>query len=104
MEKRQNLDGKISLDDVLLKAKQNTAAFIEQLENEENGERVESVDAIINSIKADKAATERKKKQFISELKSGLGTEIKTVKGVRERKKTFLEKLTNTFKKLYSKF
>lgn len=103
MEK-PNLDGRIPLDEVLLKAKMNTQNFIDHLEREEAGERVETIDSIQNQMKADKTNTERRKKDFINEMKAGLGTEIKTVKGVRKRKKSFGEKLKDFFNKLYSKF
>lgn len=104
MERKPNLEGRIPLDEVLLKAKINTKGFIDQLEREEAGERVETLDSIQNQMKADMANTERKKRQFIEEMKTGLGTEIKTEKGVRERKKSLSERIGNFFKKLYSKF
>lgn len=103
---KSNLDGRISLDDVLLKAKSNTENFIKQLEDEESGERIETVDAMQNQMKADRTNTNRKKSQFINELKNGIGQEIKEKKGrgVKIIKPTFKEKVRNFFISLYSKF
>ena len=103
---KQNLDGRIELDDVLLKAKANTQNFINHLESEEAGERIETVDALTNQMKADRVNTNRKKLQFIDEIKDGLGKEIieKKGRGVKIKKVTFKEKLTNFLKTLYSKF
>ena len=76
MEK-PNLEGRIELDEVLLKAKQNTQNFIVQLEDEEAGERIETVDSHRNQMKADRTNTNRKKLQFVDEMKQGLGKEIR---------------------------
>ena len=104
MERKPNLEGRIPLDEVLLKAKINTKNFIDQLEKEEAGERIETSESIQNQMKADRNNTERKKHQFIDEMKNGLGVEIRTEKGVRKRKKSISEIISTFFKKLYSKF
>lgn len=103
---KPNLEGRIPLDDVLAKAKANTKQFIDQLEREEAGERIETTDSIQNQIKADKSNTTRKKLQFIDEMKNGLGAEIKAKKarGVIIKKPTFGERVKKFFAKLYSKF
>jgi hypothetical protein len=103
---KPNLEGRIPLDDVLAKAKANTKQFIDQLEREEAGERIETTDSIQNQIKADKSNTTRKKLQFIDEMKNGLGAEIKAKKarGVIIKKPTFGERVRAFFAKLYSKF
>ncbi len=98
------LDGRIDLDEVLAKAKANTAAFINHLEQEEVGERIETVDSLQNQMKADRTNTNRKKLQFIDEIKSGLGDEIKHGNGVIIKKLTFGGKIKKFFSKLYSKF
>jgi hypothetical protein len=100
------LDGRIELDEVLLKAKENTKNFINLLESEEAGERIETVDALSNQIKADAGNTNRKKSLFIDEMKSGLGKEImdKKARGVKLKKITLKEKVLNFFIVLYSKF
>lgn len=103
---KANLDGMIELDEVLAKAKANTAKFIAHLENEEAGERVETVDSIQNQITADKSNTIRKKKQFISEIKGSLGDEIKESggRGVTIVKPTLIERIKRALIKIYSKF
>jgi len=97
-------DGYISIDKVLSKANENTKTFIAELEKEESGERIETVDAVRNKILADKNNTERSKKKFISEIKSGLGNEIKTKNGVVFKDKKFSFRIKKFFIKLFSKF
>lgn len=103
---KPNLEGRIELDEVLLKASNNTAKFISQLEDEEAGERIETVDAHRNQMSADRTNTNRKKLQFIDELKNGIGQDIKEKKarGVKIKKVTFKEKLINIFATIYRKF
>jgi hypothetical protein len=56
-------------------------------------------------ILVEKYKTALKKNQFINELKSGLGTEIKKNPGkAKIIKKTWLERLMITLKKLFTKF
>lgn len=101
-----NLDGRIELDEVLMKVKRNTQDFINHLEQEEAGERVETIESLQNQIKGDRANTNRKKLQFIDEIKNGLGKEIKDTgaRGVTIKKLTFGEKVKRFFTRLYSKF
>ena len=101
-----NLDGRIELDEVLLKAQNNTKQFIAQLEHEEAGERIETLDSLQNQIKADRGNTNRKKLQFIDEMKGELGKQIKdkNVKGVVIRQDTFRDKVKKFFVALFSKF
>jgi hypothetical protein len=98
------LDGRIELDEVLAKAKANTANFINHLEQEEAGERIETVDSLQNQMKAERNSTNRKKSLFIDEIKNGLGNEIKSGHGITIKKKTFGEKVRRFFSRLYSKF
>lgn len=100
------LDGRIELDEVLFKAKANTSNFINHLEKEEAGEIVETVDSLINQMKADKANTNRKKLQFIEEIKHSLGKEIKAsgARGVTIKKLTLGQRIKKFFVGLYSKF
>ncbi len=100
------LDGRIELDEVLLKAKLNTQHFINHLEQEESGERIETIDSLQNQIKADRTNTNRKKLQFIDEIKSDLGKEIKErgARGIIIKKLTFAEKVKRFFRTIYSKF
>lgn len=56
-------------------------------------------------ILVEKYKTALKKNQFINELKSGLGTEIKKNPGKPKIiKKTWFERLMITLKKLFTKF
>ena len=97
-------DGYISIDKVLSKAKQNTKTFIEELEKEESGERIETVVSVRNKILADKNSTDRNKNKFISEIKSGLGEEIKTTTGVIFKDKKISFRIKRFFIRLFSKF
>lgn len=105
-DKKPNLEGKIELDEVLLKARNSTKAFIEQLEQEEAGERIETVDAVRNRMKAESNNTNRKKMEYINDMKNGVGQEIKEKKarGVKIKKFTLKDKIGNFFKALYTKF
>lgn len=101
---KPDLTGRITLDEVLLKAKKNTNEFITQLEQEESGERIETVDSHRNQILADKNNTDRNKNKFIKEIKGGLGHEILTVNGVILRRKNLGFRIKRFFIKLFSKF
>jgi hypothetical protein len=100
------IDGRIELDEVLLKAKLNTQNFINHLEQEELGERIETIDSLQNQMRADRTNTNRKKLQFIDEIKSDLGKEIKEkgARGITIKKLTFSEKIKRFFRGIYSKF
>ena len=97
-------DGYLTIDDILVKAKNSTKTFIANLEDEESNERIETVDSIQNRMLADKKNTDRKKHKFISEIKSGLGKEILTTNGVKIKKRTLGYRLKKFFIKLYSRF
>ncbi len=57
----------------------------------------------LNNI--EKYKTALKKVQFINEIKNGLGAELKeNPRGVKVYKKSWLEKLTSTLKKIFTKF
>jgi len=103
---KPNLEGRIELDEVLAKARENTSRFINHLEREEAGERVETVDSIQNQMIGDKDNTNRKKKQFISEIKSSLGNEIKEsgARGVVIIRPTLMERIKRALIKIYLKF
>ena len=58
-----------------------------------------------NAILNDKYKTALKKAQFINELKSGLGEEIKkNPNKVKVNKKTWYQKFIITLKKIFTKF
>jgi hypothetical protein len=105
MSDNSRLKGKIPLETVLLKFKENNKEFKKNLENEESLERVETIDTIENDIKAVKEDTERKKNKFISEIKSGLGDQVKSnPNGIKIIKKTWHQKLGNTIKGIFTRF
>jgi flagellar biosynthesis chaperone FliJ len=99
-------DKKVDDIDLLLgKANEQTKKFIKQLESEEKHERVETIDSIVNDIKATKTQTELNKDRFINEIKSGLGQTIKKKPNdVRIIKKTWYQKLKIWIKNIFTKF
>jgi flagellar biosynthesis chaperone FliJ len=99
-------DKKVDDIDLLLgKANEQTKKFIKQLESEEKHERVETIDSIVNDIKATKTQTELNKDRFINEIKSGLGQTIKEKPNdVRIIKKTWYQKLKIWIKNIFTKF
>lgn len=97
----------IPLEEVLVRFNKHNKEFKDNLEKEEGNERIESLDAIQNDIKAAKHHTTLKKNQFITELKTGLGEKVKknptTIKSIRVEKKWY-QKLGATIKRLFTKF
>jgi len=104
--KKPNLEGRIELDEVLAKAKESTTNFINHLESEEQGERIETVDTIRNQILGDKKSSDIKKNKFIQEMKNGMGADImnKGGYGVKINKPTRMKRFKNFLIRLYSKF
>jgi len=101
----EKFDNVVTLEDLLNKATEQRKNFIKNLESEEKTERIETVDAIINNIKADKLQTKIKKEKFISEIKLGLGKEIsKNPNGIIIHKKPWYVKLGNLIKRIFMKF
>lgn len=99
------MKGKISLEEVLDKFNQHNKKFINDLDKEESLERVESLDSVINKMKADRANTELKKNKYISEIKSGLGEKIKeNPNEIKVIKKTRAQRLKDFLKKIFNKF
>lgn len=102
MDKEENV---VTLEDLLNRFNNQTKNFINELENEDKVERVETLDAIINDIKGDRIQTKLKKDKFISEIKSGLGKEIiKNPNSIIIHKKPWHVKLRNWFKRIFIKF
>ena len=99
-------DKKVDDIDLLLgKANEQTKKFIKQLELEEKHERVETIDSIVNDIKATKTQTELNKSRFIYEIKSGLGQTIKErPNDVRIIKKPWHQKFKTWIKNIFTKF
>ena len=74
MEKNQQI---VTLEDILNRFDKQTKQFINEIEREEKTERVETLDAMINDIKAQKNQTILNRDRFINEIKTGLGGKIK---------------------------
>lgn len=96
----------LSIQEILDKANEQTKKFIKDLENEEkNLERVETINVVENEIKAIRNNTELKKKQFINELKSGLGDRLKqNPNQIIVKKETLLQRIAKKLKNLFTKF
>jgi hypothetical protein len=102
MEKSENI---VTLENLLLRFDAQTKKFIKELENEENNERVETLDSLINDIKAQKNYTNIQKHRFIGDIKSGLGDKIKeNPTTIIKHKKPWYVKITDWFKNIFTKF
>ena len=102
---KRNMEKPIPLEKVLDKFNKHNKDFIKNLDREEIIENVESVDVINNEIKGIKLNTKRHKDNFINELKSGLGEEVKnTSKEIKKINKSFWERLKNNLKILFTRF
>lgn len=94
-----------TLEEILLSVKNQNKKFMEELEREEEFERVESIDAIMNGIKLDKEITKNQKNKFIGQIKSGLGNKIKTnPNDVIIHKPSFFQRIKIAFYNLFKKF
>jgi len=100
MSKKQE----VTLDELLEITNKQTKTFIEQLKQEEKFERVETEENVIREIMADRENSELKKKQFIQEIKNGLGQEIKQNRGVRRVEKTRWQKIKESIENFFLKF
>lgn len=100
------MSNELSIQDILDKANQQTKRFIKELDKEDaNIERVETLDSIRNDIRATRENTELKKKQFINELKSGLGEKIKqNPNQVKVIKKSLGERIKLFIRNIFTKF
>ena len=95
----------IPLEKVLDKFNKHNKDFIKKIDREEIIENVESVDVINNEIKGIKLNTKRHKDNFINELKSDLGEEVKSNPNeIKKIKKSFWEKLKNNLKTIFTRF
>lgn len=103
---KKNLEGKISLEEVLHKFNKHNKKFIDDLEKEEAYEdRIETIDSINNDIKATKQNTNLKKNKFISEIKSGLGDKVKkNPNKIKIIKKKWYQRLSDIIKNIFTKF
>lgn len=95
----------ITLDELLLIAEKQRKDFIKQIEMEEENERIEHLDAIINDIKAQKEQTKIRRDKFINEIKFGLGEQIKNNPNeIIIHKKPWHVKTKEWFKKIFTSF
>ena len=101
MKEKQNL---ISLDEVFIKAHNIKKEFINKLEREEKLEPIETEDMIKNEIIGNKKQTDRVKKKFIEDIKSGLGDVIKAKPKPVIIEKKWYENLSILIKKIFTKF
>jgi hypothetical protein len=102
MEKSENI---VTLENLLLRFDAQTKKFIKELESEESNERVETIDSIINDIKAQKNHTKIQRDRFITDIKSGLGDKIKeNPTTIIKHTKPWYIRLSEWFKKIFTKF
>lgn len=102
----QNKEEKIiTLEDLLNKFDKQNKEFIKNVENEEQFERIETLDAIQNDIKAQQIQTERAKNKFAQSIVSGLGEKVKANPNkVTVIKKPWHVKFKEFIKKIFTKF
>ena len=95
----------IPLEEVLLKFNEQNKEFIKNIENEERFERVEPLDVVLNDIKGMEYTTNVKKKNFINEVKSGLGEKVKeNPTKIKKIEKTFGQKIKLFIKNIFTRF
>jgi hypothetical protein len=102
MDKSESI---ITLENLLLRFDTHTKKFIKELEREESNESMETIDSLINNIKAQKNHTKIQKSRFIDDIKSGLGNKIKeNPTTIIKYKKPWYSKLSEWFKNILIKF
>jgi hypothetical protein len=95
----------ITLDDVLDKFNKHNKEFINKIDKEEEFERIETVDSVLNDIKAQQYQTERFKEKFAKTIVDGLGEKVKAnTNKVTIIKKPWHVKLKGFIKKIFTKF
>ena len=95
----------IPLEEVLFKFNIQNKEFIKNIEDEERFERVEPLDVVLNDIKGMKHTTNVKKKNFIDELKGGLGEKVKkNPTRIKKIEKTFSQKTKLFIKSIFTRF
>jgi hypothetical protein len=102
MERNQTT---VTLEEILNRFDKQTKKFIQDIEREEENERVETLDVIINDIKGQRNQTIINKNKFINEIKFGLGEKIKeNPTTIIKHTKPWYIKLGNRFKRIFTKF
>lgn len=95
----------IPLEEVLFKFKEQNKEFIKNIENQEKLERVETLEVVLNDIKGMEHTTNVKKKNFINELKGGLGEKVKqNPTRIKKIEKTFSQKTKLFIKNIFTRF
>jgi hypothetical protein len=95
----------ITLEDLLNRFDKQNKEFIKNVEKEEQFERIETLDAIQNDIKAQQAQTDRAKNKFAQTIVSGLGEKVKANPNkVTVIKKPWHVKFKEFIKKIFTKF
>lgn len=95
----------ITLEDLLNKFDKQNKEFIQNIEHEEQFERIETFDAIQNDIKAQQIQTDRVKNKFAQSIVSGLGEKVKANPNkVTIIKKPWHVKFKEFIKKIFTKF
>ena len=102
----QNKEEKvITLEDLLNKFDKQNKQFIKDIDKEEQLERIETLDAIKNDMKAQNEQTERIKQKFAQSVISGLGEKVKANPNkVTIVKKPWNVKLKEFIRKIFTKF
>jgi C4-type Zn-finger protein len=102
MERNESI---VTLEDILVRFNKQTKKFIQEIEKEENSERVESLDVMINDMKGQRNQTIINKNKFINEIKFGLGEKIKeNPTTIIKHTKPWYTNLGVRFKRIFTKF
>jgi len=108
MDKRIKNKEIIPLEEVLSKFKKNTMDLIEVLDDEDRVKPTDTYDHVLNEKKALIESNTLKKKDFINELKSGLGDKVKdngnAIRKVVRPKLTRLQRFSNFIRRIFTKF
>jgi hypothetical protein len=102
MERNESI---VTLEDILVRFNKQTKKFIQEIEKEENSERIESLDVMINDMKGQRNQTIINKNKFINEIKFGLGEKIKeNPTTIIKHTKPWYTNLGVRFKRIFTKF
>ena len=102
MERNESI---VTLEDILVRFNKQTKEFIQKIEKEEENERVESLDVMINDMKGQRNQTIINKNKFINEIKFGLGEKIKeNPTTIIKHTKPWYTNLGVRFKRIFTKF
>ena len=100
-----NKKSTITLEELLTSASNQTKNFIKELGKEDEFEKIEHLDSIINDIKAQKEQTKIQRNKFVNQIKSGLGEKIKNNPNkIIIHKKPWYVKFKNWIKKIFTSF